>query len=62
MTEKPFYQSLTFWFNILFILVGLAKALGFAQFEPSPQAQELGLIFVAAANFLLRFRTKSVLK
>jgi len=49
-------KSKTVWFNILAILVMAAGALGFGDFEPSPQVVEFGAILVSIINLYLRLR------
>ncbi len=39
--DKPFYQSKTFWFNILFVIVGLAGYFGFTDYQPDANISEL---------------------
>lgn len=55
---KPFYQSKTFWFNILAGLVAVAGLFGFGDFQPSQDVVEIIGVIVAAANLVLRFVTK----
>ena len=56
--EKPFYESKTLWFNVLFGLVALAGVFGFADFQPSENTVEIVAVLVAAANIVLRLVTK----
>lgn len=56
--EKPFYESKTLWFNVLFGLVALAGVFGFADFQPSENTVEIVAVLVAAANIALRLVTK----
>ena len=55
---KPFWQSKTFWFNVLALVVTVAGAFGYRQFQPSPDVGELALGIVALVNIILRFVTK----
>jgi len=58
MDRKAFWQSKTFWFNVLALLVAVASAFGFGGFQPDPQVQEYALVIVTVINILLRFITK----
>lgn len=59
MDVKPFYQSKTVWFNILFVLVALAGYFGFTDYQPSADVAELAAVIIAVVNVVLRFLTKS---
>lgn len=54
---KPFYESKTLWFNVLALIVIVATAFGFADFEASGDIVELGSVIVAVVNIVLRFVT-----
>lgn len=56
--KKAFYQSKTFWFNILFGLIAVAGLFGFANFQPTQDVIEIIGVVVAAINIILRFVTK----
>ncbi len=60
--DKPFYQSKTFWFNILFVIVSLAGYFGFTGYQPSVDVSELVAVLIAVINLVLRFITKSPIK
>ena len=57
METKPFYVSKTFWFNVLALVVVVAGAFGFAEFQPTPEVETYGLVLVTIANIVLRFVT-----
>ncbi len=57
MESKPFYQSKTFWFNILAGVIAIAGIFGFASFEPSSEVLEVIGVIVAAVNIVLRYVT-----
>lgn len=54
---KPFYESKTFWFNILFLLGSIAAYFGFGDFKPSNDTVELAGVVVGVVNVILRFYT-----
>ena len=54
---KPFYQSKTFWFNVLFLVSAIAAYFGFGDFKPSGDTVELASVVVAVINIALRFVT-----
>ena len=54
---KPFYQSKTFWFNVLFLVSAIATYFGFGDFKPSGDTVELASVVVAVINIALRFVT-----
>jgi hypothetical protein len=58
---KPFYQSKTFWFNLLAGLVAVAGLFGYAEFKPSADVLQIISVLVAAINIALRFVTKTAL-
>ena len=55
---KPFYKSKTFWFNVLFLVVSIAEAFGYADFVPGGDVQNLAVGLIAVVNILLRFVTR----
>ena len=57
MDSKPFWESKTFWFNLLALAVAIATAFGYDRFKPSPDVERIALGIVAVANILLRFLT-----
>ena len=54
---KPFYESKTFWFNLLFLAASIAAYFGFGDFKPSNDTVELAGVLVAVLNIVLRFLT-----
>ena len=62
MQAKKWYESKTLGFALLTILIGVAAAFGFAEFEPDPQTagliQAAITIIVALVNSLLRLITE----
>jgi len=62
MESKPFYQSKTFWFNALFVVVALAGFFGFTDYQPDANTSELAAVLIAVVNLVLRFITKSAVK
>ena len=57
MTKK-FYQSKTFWFGVLTVVVGVAGLFGFADYAPSTDLEQAMEIVLGAITILLRFLTK----
>ena len=55
---KKWYQSKTLWFNLLALVVAIASAFGFADFQPSGEVQAIAGIAITVINLLLRFVTK----
>lgn len=58
MVGKEFWKSKTFWFNVLSLLVLVAGAFGFNEFEASPEVGQIALVIVTIVNLVLRFVTK----
>ncbi len=56
---KAFYESKTFWFNVLAALIAIAGIFGFGDFQPSKDVVEIIAVVVAAINIVLRFLTKA---
>ena len=54
---KKFYESKTFWFNVLALLVTVAGYYGFADFKPSPDMNAYAVTLVAIVNLILRMVT-----
>ncbi len=54
---KPWYLSRTLWFNLLALIVAVATAFGFADFEPSPLIDHIAVLIVALVNLWLRTKT-----
>lgn len=55
---KRFYQSKTFWFNVLALVATVATSFGYADFQPSPELANYALVVVTIINVALRFITK----
>ena len=62
MKAKSFYESKTFWFNGLFLLVSVAAAFGFASWQPDSLWLEIVGVIVAGVNIALRLITASAIK
>jgi len=59
---KEWYKSKVFWFNVLALVVMLASAFGFAEFQPDARWVEVGSVIITVVNLLLRlFVTKQPL-
>lgn len=58
MHAKVWWQSKTFWFNVLFLVITAAvpvlNHLGWSEFEPSPEFVTIGGILVTVVNLVLR--------
>jgi hypothetical protein len=59
---KKFYESKTFWFNVLFLLGAVAAYFGFADFKPDSNTVELASVVVAVINIILRFMTSQAIR
>jgi hypothetical protein len=58
MPGKKWYQSWTLWANILALIVLVANAFGFSQFQPDTWVTEIGTVAIILINIALRyFRT-----
>lgn len=55
---KPFWRSKTFWFNVLALIVMVANAFGFADFQADPEVSQMAFVIVTVVNLVLRFVTK----
>jgi hypothetical protein len=55
--NKKFYESKTFWFNLLTILIALAGLFGFADFKPDENTLEFLALLLGGVNLALRFWT-----
>jgi hypothetical protein len=58
---KAFYESKTFWFNALTVVLAIAAYFGFGEFQADPKALELGSVIVAVINIVLRFATSKAI-
>ena len=59
---KSIFYSRTLWFNAIALIVLVAGAFGFNEFEASPDLETYALMIVAIANILLRLVTKQPVK
>ena len=59
---KDWYKSKVLWFNVLALLVIVATAFGFVDFEAAPEVEQIGMVIVTIVNLLLRFMTKEPVK
>ena len=55
--SKKFYESKTFWFNILAVVVALAGLFGFADFKPDENTLEFIALLLGGVNLILRMYT-----
>ena len=55
MDEKKFYQSKTFYFGLISLLVGVAGLFGFADFQPDADWDQIAVILNGLVVILLRF-------
>ena len=55
---KKFWKSKTFWFNVLALVVAVATAFGFGEFEPDPRISQIATFVVLVINLILRLVTK----
>lgn len=59
---KEWYKSKVFWFNVISLVVMVAGAFGFAEFQPDEQWVQIGGVLISVINLLLRlFVTKQPL-
>jgi len=58
---KEWYKSKVFWFNVLALIVMLAGAFGFGEFQPDEQWVEVGAVLISVINLVLRFLTQQPL-
>ena len=57
MNAKSIFLSKTFWFNILALIVLVAKPFGFADFQADPDLESYALVIVTVVNVALRLLT-----
>jgi len=57
--DKQFYQSETFWFNVLALVAAIASAFGYADFVADPNMEQYALVAVTVINLVLRFATST---
>ena len=54
---KNFWQSKTFWFFLLSLVVSVAGAFGFADFVPEAAFGEIGVAIISVVGIVLRLIT-----
>lgn len=59
---KNWYLSKTVIFNALSIVLLVAGAFGFGDFQPSEDSTEIGAVLIALVNLVLRFYTRKPIK
>ena len=52
--EKQWWKSKMLWFNLLALIIGIATALGFGEFEPEPWVPGVATGVVTIINLALR--------
>ena len=62
MEAKEFYKSKVFWFNVLSVVVLVANAFGFVEFEVASESSDLAMFIILGVNLALRFITKVPIK
>ena len=55
--SKSFWQSKTFWFNLLALVAAIAASFGYADFVADPNVDQYALVAVTVINLVLRFAT-----
>jgi len=55
---KKFWQSKTFWFFLLALIISVANAFGFAGFIPEEAYGEVGVAIISVIGIILRFFTR----
>ncbi len=58
MNTKSIFLSKTFWFNLLALVVLVANAFGFADFQHDPALDQYALVIITLVNIALRLVTK----
>ena len=53
--EGKWYLNLSFYFNVLAVILAVASAFGFADFEPDPLVPTIAVLIVAVINAVIRF-------
>lgn len=61
LKDKNPLKSKTLWFNVLALVIVVASALGFGEFEADPKLVEYGAVLITVVNLVLRFITKEPL-
>jgi len=60
--SKKWYISKVVWFNVLAVIVLVAGAFGFADFQPSAETEQWATLIILVVNLVLRFVTKQPIK
>jgi len=58
---KKFYQSKTFWFFLLSLVVAIASAFGYADFVPEEAFGEVGVAIISVLGIVLRLISVKVI-
>lgn len=59
MSGKPFWQSKTFWVNVLIVVVIILESTGVIDVVPDEvQLEQYAILIVGLINIVLRFVTK----
>lgn len=53
--SSKWYFSLSFWFNVLAVVLAVALEFGFADFQPDPLVPTIAVLIVAVINAVIRF-------
>lgn len=62
MNAKSVWLSKIFWFNVLALIVLVANAFGFVDFQHDPVVDQYALIIITLVNIALRLVTKQQVK
>ena len=62
METKKWYMSKTVFFNILAIVVIVANAFGFVDFQLGTEGNDIAMFIILGVNITLRFITKVPIK
>lgn len=62
MENKKFWQSKTFYFALLSLVVGAAGVFGFAEYQPSGDMVEIGALVNGVLILVLRVLTNKGIK
>ena len=62
MDAKEFWKSKVFWFNILGVIIIVANAFGFVDFQLGTEGNEIAMFVILGINLVLRYVTKVPIK